>query len=97
MGLFKAENPGDAGRTSNSIPFQVYMLEVANYSLESGERTEACFLQDPSQTLRQQGILGMLSFKLYLSVKVNWWHNLYPLKGLTEQPMLSLMQAASTF
>lgn len=53
----------------------MYMLEIADYSLESGERMETCFLQDPSQTLRQQGILGMLPFKLYLSVKVSWWQD----------------------
>lgn len=46
----------------------MYMLQIANYFLESGERSEACFLQDPSWTLGQLGILGMDSFKLYLSV-----------------------------
>lgn len=68
----------DAGQMSNMNLFQMYLREIANY-LENGERAEG-FLQDPSHTLRQQGNLGMVSFKLYLSVKVSWWSNLYPFK-----------------
>ena len=61
----------DAGKTPHLILFQVYRLEIANYFLESGERMEVCFLPNCSQTLRQWGYLGMVSFKLFLSLKVN--------------------------
>ena len=70
MGLFKAEKAVDAGKTSHLILFQMRRLEIANYFLESGERMEVCFLPNYSQTLRQWGYLGMVSFKLFLSLKV---------------------------
>lgn len=74
MGHFKAQDPGNPGKTSNLIPVQCTWLQFANYFSEGGERMQAClqgFVRDPYQTLRQQGNLD--SFFQALFVCENQW------------------------
>lgn len=64
------------------------------------EKTEACSMQDSSQPLRQQGNLDMVSFKLYLPVKIKreGIGQLIPTERTSSQFLVqSLIRAASAF
>ena len=69
--LCKAEDPGAPGKASNLIPFQMYMATDCQRLLGRWGKNIGLFYAR-SQTLRRQGDLGTVSFKLHLSVKTNW-------------------------
>ena len=68
MGHFKTEDLGDPGKTSNLTPFLMDMATNCQGLLGRWRKNVGLFYAR-SQTLRWHGDQGMVSFKLYLSVR----------------------------